>query len=85
MKLVEQGSGVCLAVDPTFVRWLAPDLLLDSVQRADTPERFGVKGVRARRMQFVILTSGVSPARCLDGTPGFVNRLVAAKMLCTGF
>jgi hypothetical protein len=42
MKLVEQGSGLCLAVDPTFVGRPCPRFLLDAVRRADKLERFAV-------------------------------------------
>jgi hypothetical protein len=43
---------------PTFIRWLAPNLLLDAIQRADTLERSGVEGIRSLSLIAVLYFPG---------------------------
>jgi hypothetical protein len=78
MKLFEQGLGMRLAIDPTFVRWLASDVLLELIQCANSLDRLGVEGIRPRRMKLVELSSRVRPTGRFGNAPRFVYRLIAA-------
>jgi hypothetical protein len=60
-----------LTIRAALVRRLAPDRPLNPVSRADAFERFGIQRVGTRNVQFIELSSSVSPASRLHDPPGF--------------
>ncbi|VVE58437.1 hypothetical protein PHO31112_05319 [Pandoraea horticolens] len=78
MEFVEQWSGLLLPLGLSGIGWLAPNLVLDTVQRTDALQRLGIQGIRPCGMQVVELAPRMRPARSFDDIAALANLLVAA-------